>query len=85
MQIIPVDADERRRQQMLVEFRALSTSRCRHVVDLYSAFFHEGRLHLALEYMDCGSLQDLLEKRRCVLVPCIQNSKTCLAKAPLSM
>ena len=31
-----------------------------HLISLYDAFFHDGSIYLALEYMDCGSLEGLL-------------------------
>jgi serine/threonine protein kinase len=47
---------ESRRMILKIVFNALSD----HLISLYDAFFHDGSIYLALEYMDCGSLEGLL-------------------------
>ncbi len=42
--------------EIKIVFNALSD----HLISLYDAFFHDGSIYLALEYMDCGSLEGLL-------------------------
>ena len=56
---IPVDADETSRKAILLELKALHE--CAHpaIVSFYGAFFREGAVHIALEYMD-ASLLDVL-------------------------
>jgi serine/threonine protein kinase len=55
--------DKGKRDQLLNDLRTLLEGKqCPQLVTLYSAYLHKasGRVHLALEYMDMGSLQDLL-------------------------
>ena len=43
----------------LNEVRTVFQARSDHLVSFYDAFHHEGSLHLVLEYMDAGSLENL--------------------------
>ena len=42
---------------MLNEIKVVFNAASDHLVAFYDAFFHDGAVHLALEYMDCGSLE----------------------------
>jgi len=48
------------RQQVVNELKVLCNVRCDHLVTLYDAFFLEGVIYLALEYMNAGSLEGVL-------------------------
>ena len=55
--------DKGKRDQLLNDVRALLEGhQCPQLVTLYAAYYHSesGRVHLALELMDMGSLEDLL-------------------------
>ena len=41
-------------------------TQCDHVVSFYDAFYNEGSIYVALEYMDAGSLADVLSKSKTV-------------------
>ena len=56
---IPVDADEASRKAILLELKALHDCTHAAIVSFYGAFFREGAVHIALEYMD-ASLLDVL-------------------------
>ena len=58
LKIIPVEADEAKRKQILLELKTLHESMHESIVSFYGAFFREGAVHVALEYMD-ASLLDL--------------------------
>ena len=56
LKIIPVEADEARRKQILLELKTLHESMHPSIVSFYGAFFREGAVHVALEYMDASLL-----------------------------
>lgn len=56
-----------KRDQLMNDIRALiAAQNCRYLVQLYAAYFHakSGRVHVALELMNLGSLQDVLQSHR---------------------
>ena len=59
LKVIALNADEVARRSILIELRALHESRHAAIVSFYGAFYREGAVHIALEYMD-GSLLDVL-------------------------
>ena len=55
--------DKSKRAQLMNDIQALiRVQNCQHLVQLYAAYFHKqsGRVHVALELMDMGSLHDLM-------------------------
>mmetsp|Transcript_26217 Transcript_26217/g.79629 ORF Transcript_26217/g.79629 Transcript_26217/m.79629 type:complete len:431 (-) Transcript_26217:298-1590(-) len=58
LKVIPVSADEAARRSILLELKTLHESRHPGIVSFYGAYYREGAVHLALEYMD-ASLLDL--------------------------
>jgi len=59
LKVIPVNADEVARKSILLELKTLHESLHRSIVSFYGAFYREGAVHIALEYMD-ASLLDLM-------------------------
>lgn len=56
--------DEEKRKQLLDELQTLMKFVSRFWVRFYGAFYDgSGAVYIALEYMDCGSLKDVLDKR----------------------
>jgi mitogen-activated protein kinase kinase 1 len=55
--------DRDRRQQLLEEVRALFNSDCPCLVKFYGAFFRKTRICICLEYMDQGSLCDVVQQQ----------------------
>ncbi len=56
-----------KREQLMNDIRALiAAQNCRYLVQLYAAYFDpkSGRVHVALELMNLGSLQDVLQSLR---------------------
>lgn len=51
--------EEAKRKQIFKELEALYASTCEHLVSFYGAFFSEGSISIALEYMDGGSIDDI--------------------------
>ena len=56
LKVIPVEADEAKRKQILLELKTLHEASHPSVVSFYGAFFREGAVHVALEYMDASLL-----------------------------
>jgi len=54
--------DPSRRVQLVEEIRSLYKTDCPTIVHFYGAFFQEGSISIALEYMDGGSLANVLEQ-----------------------
>ena len=53
------------RHQLCKELQAhQECGNTRHIVDLYDFFAHEGRVYLVLEYMNWGSLDNLLKQQQ---------------------
>jgi len=49
------------RQMLLNEIKIVFNVSSDHLVTFYDAFYLDGNIHLALEYMDCGSLEGLIK------------------------
>lgn len=54
------------RHQLLMELNALANSDCPNVVCFYGGWFEKGSTKLALEYMNRGSLQNVIDKYGCL-------------------
>jgi serine/threonine protein kinase len=52
------------RRQILLELRTLHKSACPEIVPYHGAFYKDGAFYLVLEYMDGGSIGDLLQHVR---------------------
>jgi len=66
LKVIPVEADEVKRKQILLELKALHEASHPCIVNYYGAFYREGAVHVALEYMD-ASLLDISRGANCAL------------------
>ena len=49
LKIIPVEADEAKRKQILLELKTLHESMHESIISFYGAFYREGAVHIALE------------------------------------
>lgn len=54
--------DKEKRAQLKNDLKVLQNSNCPFLVKFYGAFFYDGTVKLALEYMDLGSLDKVIEK-----------------------
>lgn len=52
------------RKQVTTELRTLYGARHPHVVRYYQAFFDNGAITIVMEFMDKGSLADVLKQRK---------------------
>jgi len=60
LKIVALDVTENIRKQIITELKILYSSQSDYVVSLYDAYYSEGSVFIALEYLDGGSLMDLL-------------------------
>lgn len=68
LKVIAVEADEAKRKQILLELKTLHESMHPSIVSFYGAFYREGAVHVALEYMD-ASLLDISRSQGGVQLP----------------
>ncbi|XP_020220471.1 mitogen-activated protein kinase kinase 2 [Cajanus cajan] len=59
---IPMNIEEPIRKQIAQELKINQSAQCPNVVVCYHSFYHNGVISIILEYMDGGSLEDLLNK-----------------------
>ena len=59
-----VEHSQASRHQVLAEIKTVFNAKSDHLVSFYDAFLHEGSIYLALEYMDCGSVETLFDMAR---------------------
>ncbi|XP_059645743.1 mitogen-activated protein kinase kinase 3 isoform X2 [Cornus florida] len=65
-----------KRQQLLTEIRTLCEAPCYHdLVEFHGAFYTQasGQISIALEYMDGGSLADIIQLRKCIPEPVLSS------------
>ena len=62
LKVLQADIEDSResRHMMLNEIKITFNACSDHLVTFYDAFYNNGAIYLALEYMDCGSLEHLL-------------------------
>lgn len=58
---MPADQNEKKLKHMITELKTLHQSNCPNIVSFFGAFFKEGALSLVLEYMNFGSLADIMK------------------------
>ena len=61
LKVIPVDSKTAVKKQLLLELKTLHEWDSDYIVRSYGAFLKGGFVHIALEYMDAGSLTSILE------------------------
>jgi serine/threonine protein kinase len=65
--------DPSKHAEIIKELRALQQADSPYVVGFYGAFYAEGTVEIALEYMDLGSLADVLKRAQTFPEPAIAN------------
>ena len=71
LKVIPLDVTDKVRKQILFELRTLYEAQSPHIVRFHGAFFNEGSISIVLEYMDGGSLTELLARKGPIPEPMI--------------
>lgn len=71
IQVIQMNIQESIRKQIAQELKINQSSQCPYIVICYRSFYDNGCISIILEYMDGGSLADLLKKVRSIPEPYI--------------
>ncbi|KAL6224216.1 hypothetical protein ACLB2K_003072 [Fragaria x ananassa] len=71
LKVIQMNIQESTRKQIAQELKINQSSQCPYIVVCYSSFYDNGCISIILEYMDGGSLADLLKKVRSIPEPYI--------------
>ncbi|KMZ72687.1 Protein kinase [Zostera marina] len=66
---IQMNIQETVRQQIVQELKINQTAQCPHIVVCYHSYYNNGVISLVLEYMDRGSLADVLKQAQTILEP----------------
>jgi serine/threonine protein kinase len=53
--------EKEKRHQLYADLKALVKNDSPYMIRFYGAFYDEGKVYLALEYMDCGSIKDMID------------------------
>lgn len=69
LQGIQMCIQETVRKQIVQELKINKASQCSHIVVCYHSFYHNGVISLVLEYMDRGSLADIIKQVKTILEP----------------
>jgi serine/threonine protein kinase len=59
---IPMVSENKVKKQILLELKTLHECDCQEVVRSYGAFLKDGYVNIALEYMDGGSMADVIKE-----------------------
>lgn len=57
-----MQSNEKVKKQILLELKTLHECDCDNIVKSYGAFLKDGFVHIALEFMDAGSLADVVKE-----------------------
>ncbi|XP_027359069.1 mitogen-activated protein kinase kinase 2-like [Abrus precatorius] len=68
---IQMNIEEPMRRQIAQEIKINQSAQCPYIVVCYQSFYHNGVISIILEYMDGGSLEDLLNKVKTIPEPYI--------------
>ncbi|KAL4194230.1 hypothetical protein AMTRI_Chr05g58320 [Amborella trichopoda] len=69
LKAIQMNIQETVRKQIVQELKINQASQCPHIVVCYHSFYHNGVISLVLEYMDRGSLADIIKQVKTILEP----------------
>ena len=68
---IPLQNNDKLKKQLLIEIRTLHECACDNVLRSYGAYTKEGKVNIALEFMDAGSLAHILKEVGTITEPLI--------------
>ncbi|KAI7746753.1 hypothetical protein M8C21_011054 [Ambrosia artemisiifolia] len=69
LKVIQMNIQEDIRKQIVQELKINQASQCPHIVVCYYSFYHNGAISLVFEYMDRGSLADVIRQLKTILEP----------------
>ena len=62
LKVIPMQSNEKVKKHILLELKTLHECDSDYIVKSYGAFVKDGQVHIALEYMDAGSLAGVIKE-----------------------
>ncbi|CDW76221.1 UNKNOWN [Stylonychia lemnae] len=62
LKVIPLQSNEKVKKQILLELKTLHECDNDYIVRSYGSFLKDGYVHMALEYMDAGTLSDVVKE-----------------------
>ncbi len=62
LKVIPLQTDDKVKKQILLELKTLHDCDSEYIVKSYGAFLKDGLVHIALEFMDAGSLAGIIKE-----------------------
>ena len=71
LKVIPLQTDQKLKKNILIELKCLHECDSDYIVRSYGAFIKDGNVHMALEYMDAGSLAGVIKEVKQVPEPII--------------
>ncbi|KAG6391948.1 hypothetical protein SASPL_149712 [Salvia splendens] len=69
LKVIQMTIQEEIRKQIVQELKINQASQCPYVVVCYHSFYHNGAISIVFEYMDRGSLVDVVRQVKTILEP----------------
>ncbi|XP_076917983.1 mitogen-activated protein kinase kinase 6-like [Bidens hawaiensis] len=69
LKVIQMNIQEEIRKQIVQELKINQASQCPNIVVCYHSFYHNGAISLVFEYMDRGSLADVIRQLTTILEP----------------
>jgi len=60
--VIPLQSNEKVKRQILLELKTLHECDSDYIVRSYGAFLKDGNVHIALEFMDAGTLAGVIKE-----------------------
>ncbi|XP_024980027.1 mitogen-activated protein kinase kinase 6-like [Cynara cardunculus var. scolymus] len=69
LKVIQMNIQEDIRKQIVQELKINQASQCPHIVVCYHSFYRNGAISLVFEYMDRGSLTDVIRQLKTILEP----------------
>eukprot|EP01112_Ceratiomyxa_fruticulosa_P002135 TRINITY_DN12262_c0_g2_i1.p1 TRINITY_DN12262_c0_g2~~TRINITY_DN12262_c0_g2_i1.p1 ORF type:complete len:372 (-),score=82.23 TRINITY_DN12262_c0_g2_i1:93-1208(-) len=61
LKVITLEAEESIRKNIIGELKTLHKTQSEYIVSFFDAFYEDGTIYIAMEYMDKGSIADLLK------------------------
>jgi serine/threonine protein kinase len=61
MKVMAMDKNEQKEKTITSEVKALLEINSENIIRMYEAFFKDGCINLIIEFMDCGSLEDIIK------------------------
>lgn len=68
MKKVTLEKSEQNKEKIIIaEFKALYECHSENIITMYETFYREGNIYMLIEYMDCGSLEDIM--KYCQAIP----------------